>query len=224
MTVRQPSKKRGASLGRARDANDLRRRHYAQEAPSYDKGMGLFESVVLGLDHRPWACSHAIGDVLEVAIGTGLNLPYYSAGVRLTGLDLSAEMLSIADERARSLGRSIGLHEGDAQALPFSDKSFDTVISTYAMCSVPNVARVVSEMKRVMKPGGRLILVDHIGSTVKPILWLQRLIEAIESRTSGEYMTRRPLMDVEAAGFQIHTRIRLRAGIVERLVALKTGD
>jgi ubiquinone/menaquinone biosynthesis C-methylase UbiE len=223
MKVRQPAQTSDALPGRPADANDLRRRSYAEEAPGYDKEMDLFESVVLGREHRSWACSQARGEVLEVAIGTGLNLPHYPAEVRLTGLDLTAEMLAIASARARSMGRAIHLLEGDAQALPFSDGSFDTVLSTYAMCSVPDVSRVVSETKRVMKPGGRLVLVDHVGSTVKPIFWLQRLIDVFESR-KGEYMTRRPLKDVRAAGFQIHTRNRLRLGIVERLVALKTGD
>ena len=222
MKIEEPTQASDGSRERAADANDLRRRSYAEEAPGYDKEMDLFEAVVLGREHRRWACSRATGEVLEVAIGTGLNLPHYSAEVRLTGLDLTAEMLAVASERARSLGRSIHLYEGDAQALPFTDGSFDTVLSTYAMCSVPDVSRVVSEMKRVMKPGGRLILVDHIGSTVKPIFWLQRLIEVFESR-KGEYMTRRPLKEVEAAGFQIQTRNRLRAGIVERLVAIKAA-
>lgn len=200
-------------------ANQLRRRNYAKEAPKYDKEMGFFERWLFGTEHRGWACSQAVGNTLEVAIGTGLNLPHYPADVRLTGVDLSAEMLALAKSSAERIGRTVDLQEGDAQDLPFEDRSFDTVVCTYALCSVPDEARAISEMKRVLKPGGRLILVDHIRSTVKPILWLQRLYEFIPSRTKGEYMTRRPALHVTAANLDIKVRDRLRAGIIERLVA-----
>jgi ubiquinone/menaquinone biosynthesis C-methylase UbiE len=183
--------------------------------------MDFFERRLLGTEHRGWACSQAIGDTLEVAIGTGLNLPHYPEGVRLTGLDLSPEMLALAAGSAARSGREVDLQEGDAQELPFADGCFDTVVCTYALCNVPDEVRVISEMRRVLKPGGRLILVDHVRSTVKPIFWLQRLYEFIPSRTKGEHMTRRPALHVMAAGFDIQARARMRAGVVERLVAVK---
>lgn len=209
-----------APIDRAK-ANELRRRAYAKEAARYDKQMGFFERRVFGAEHRNWACSQATGDTLEVAIGTGLNLPHYPAGVRLTGLDLSPEMLALARNRAEEVGRSIDFREGDAQDLPFADAIFDTVLCTYSLCNVPDEAQAISEMKRVLKPGGHLILVDHIRSTVKPIFWFQRLVEFISSRIHGEYMTRRPFLQVKAAGFEVQARDRMRAGVVERLVAVK---
>jgi ubiquinone/menaquinone biosynthesis C-methylase UbiE len=205
-------------------ANELRRRNYAKEASKYDKEMDSFERWLLGTEHRGWACSRAVGNTLEVAIGTGLNLVHYPAGVRLTGVDLSPEMLALTEARARKIGRTIELKEGDAQDLPFEVGSFDTVVCTYALCSVPDDARAIHEMSRILKPGGRLILVDHVRSTVKPILWLQLLYEFIPSRTKGEYMTRRPALHVMKANFDIQARDRLRAGIVERLVAIKAAS
>ncbi|MDQ3784097.1 MAG: class I SAM-dependent methyltransferase [Actinomycetota bacterium] len=205
-------------------ANEVRRRHYAKEAPKYDKEMGFFERWILGTEHRGWACSQAVGDTVEVAIGTGLNLPHYPADVRLTGVDLSPEMLERAATRARQGSRAIHLREGDAQDLPFADCSFDTAVCTYALCGVPDEARAISEMKRILKPGGRLILVDHIRSSVRSVFWLQRLVEFISSRTQGEYMTRRPAVHVSSADFEIRARDRLRAGIVERLVATRPGQ
>ena len=95
-----------------------------------------------------------------------------------------------------------------------------TVLSTYAMCSVPDEGAAVLEMRRVLKPGGRLILVDHIRSSVLPLYWLQRLMELAPSRNRDE-LTRRPREHVEAAGFTIEQSDRLRAGVVERLVARK---
>jgi ubiquinone/menaquinone biosynthesis C-methylase UbiE len=183
--------------------------------------MGFFERFLFGTEHRGWACSHAVGDTLEVAIGTGLNLPHYPDDVSLTGIDLSPEMLRIAEIRARNLGRRINLQEGDAQDIAFADGSFDTVVCTYALCSVPDEARAISEMKRVLKPGGQLILVDHVRSTLTAIYWLQRLYEFIPSRTKGEYMTRRPAVHVMNDDFDVKAHDRLRGGIIERLVALK---
>jgi ubiquinone/menaquinone biosynthesis C-methylase UbiE len=202
-------------------ANEVKRRLYAKEAAKYDKEADFSERWIFGSEHRGWACSQAVGETLEVAIGTGLNLPHYPDDVRLTGIDLSPEMLALAETRATSLGRTIRLMEGDAQDLPFTDSSFDSVVCTYALCSVPDDARAISEMDRVLKPGGRLILVDHIRSSLAPIFWLQWLYEFIPRRTKGEYSTRRPALHVMAANLDIQARDRLRAGIIERLVALK---
>lgn len=201
--------------------NEAKRRSYAREARKYDQEMDFWERKLFGPEHRSWACSRAAGDTLEVAIGTGLNLPYYSQDVRLTGIDLTPEMLIVARTRALDLGRDVDLREGDAHDLPFGEASFDTVVCTYAMCSVLDEVKVIAEMDRVLRPGGRLILVDHVRSTVKPLLWLQRIYEFIPSRTKGEYMTRRPALHVMAAGLEIEESDRLRAGVIERLVARK---
>jgi ubiquinone/menaquinone biosynthesis C-methylase UbiE len=201
-------------------ANDLRRRAYARSARRYDKQIGFCERRVLGTDHRPWACSRAIGRTLEVAVGTGLNLPHYPDGVEIVGLDLSPEMLALAVDRANDLGRSVDFKEGDAQELPFPDGTFDTVVCTFSLCGIPDVERTIAEMKRVLRQGGRLILVDHIASSVKPIYWLQRFIEFFSKRTEGEYQTRRPMIQVKEAGFVVQDHERLRAGVMERLVAL----
>jgi ubiquinone/menaquinone biosynthesis C-methylase UbiE len=199
-------------------ANERRRRQYAKEAPTYDREADRTERWLFGAEHRGWACSRASGDTLEVAIGTGLNLPNYAPDVRLTGLDLTPEMLARARERANDLGVPVRLCEGDAQALPFPDDAFDTVVSTYALCSVPDERRTVLEMRRVLKPGGLLILVDHVRSSVTPIYWIQRLMELAPSRSDNE-LTRRPITHVLAAGFTIEATDRLRAGIIERLAA-----
>ena len=179
--------------------NERQRKQYAKEAPKYDKESVSTERWLFGAEHRVWACSRANGNALEVAIGTGLNLPNYPPGVRLTGIDLTPEMLALARTRADDLGILVTFCEGDAQALPFDDGTFDTVLCTYAMCSVPDERRAVLEMKRVLKPGGRLILVDHVRSSVVPIYWVQRLMELAPSRGERE-LTRRPIMHVRLLG------------------------
>ncbi len=201
-------------------SNDKRRRAWAKRAPKYDRSIGFFERRVFGTDHRAWACAHAKGETLEVAVGTGLNLPLYDADVRLTAIDLSPQMLQIAKQRADEIDRAADLQEADAHQLPFVDASFDTVVCTYSLCNIPDPHRAVGEMKRVLRPGGQLVLVDHIRSSVKPVLWLQKLIEFFSMRSEGEHMTRRPLEEVEAHGFTVTQRERLGPGaVVERLVA-----
>jgi SAM-dependent methyltransferase len=199
--------------------NARQRRAYAEQAATYDDDP--WERRLLGTEHRAWCCSQAIGNTLEVAIGTGLNLPHYPPEVRLTGVDLTPEMLERAQARAAELGRSADLCEGDAQDLPFANATFDTVVCTYAFCSIPDDLRAFEEMARVLRPGGRLILLDHTASTLRPVYWIQRVWEALSSRLAGEYWTRRPMLHVQAAGFAIHAHARLRAGVVERLVAIK---
>jgi SAM-dependent methyltransferase len=200
-------------------ANARQRRIYAKEAATYDDDP--WERRLLGTEHRAWCCSQALGNTLEVAIGTGLNLPYYPPHVRLTGIDLTPEMLARARARAVALERRVTLHEGDAHDLPFADRTFDTVVCTYALCAIPDDVRAIGEMMRVLRPGGRLILLDHTASTARPLYWLQRVWETVSGPLKGEYWTRRPIVHVQAAGFAIRAHDRLRAGVVERLVAVK---
>jgi ubiquinone/menaquinone biosynthesis C-methylase UbiE len=202
-------------------ANARQRRSYARSARGYDRTADRFERWIMGDGHREWCCGQARGRTLEVAIGTGLNLPFYPVDVDLAGIDLTPEMLARARSRAAALGRHIDLMEGDAHRLPYSDATFDTVVCTYALCAIPDDARAIGEMTRVLRPGGRLILLDHTASTIPPLYWMQRAWEAFSSRLAGEYWTRRPMLHVQAAGFELYAHDRLRAGTVERLVATK---
>ncbi len=203
--------------------NERLRRVWDKEAPGYDRRIGWFERRVFGEDHRPWACSQAAGDTLEVAIGTGLNLPFYGPGVELTGLDLSPAMLDIARKRAADSGRAIELHEGDAHHLPFEDESFDSVVCTYSLCNIPDLDRSIAEMRRVLKPGGRLLLVDHVKSPVRLIYWMQKAIEFFTFRLEGEHMTRRPFEHLSRHGFEVGRQQQFRWGIIERLSAARTS-
>lgn len=202
-------------------ANERRRRRNAKDAATYDDEMGCFERWIIGSEHRGWACSRATGKTLEVGIGTGLNLPHYPADVTLIGVDLSPDMLALATARADRIDRVVELIDADAMDLPFPDNSFDTVVCTYVLCSVPDDGLAVREMRRVLKPDRRLILVDHVRSTFLPIYWLQWVYEFIPRRTKGEYMTRRPAEHVMAQGFEVEAHDRLRAGVVELVVAVK---
>jgi ubiquinone/menaquinone biosynthesis C-methylase UbiE len=196
------------------------KRVWDKAAPSYDRQIAFFERIQFA-GGREWLGERARGRVLEVAIGTGLNLPHYPADVTITGIELSPAMLAIARQRARGLGRDVDLREGDAEHLPFDDASFDTVVCALSLCTIPSPDAAVAEMRRVLGPGGRLLLLDHIGSTWPPIYAAQWLMEQITIRAAGEHFTRRQLPLVKAAGFQIVETERHLAGTVERIHAVK---
>jgi ubiquinone/menaquinone biosynthesis C-methylase UbiE len=170
---------------------------------------------------RHWLGQRARGRVLEVAVGTGRSLPFYPADVTITGIELSPAMLAIARQRAVTLDREADLREGDAENLPFDDAAFDTVLCALALCTIPSPVAALGEMRRVLRPGGRLLLLDHIGSSWPPVYAAQWLIERVTSRSAGEHFTRRQLPLVTAAGFEVVEAERLKAGTVERILAIK---
>ena len=196
------------------------KRVWEKAAPGYDKQIAFFERIQFA-GGREWLGERARGRVLEVAIGTGLNLPHYPADAAITGIELSPAMLAIARQRAAGLGRDVDLREGDAEHLPFDDASFDTVACTLSLCTIPSPEAAIAEMRRVLCPGGHLLLLDHIGSTWPPVYAAQWLLERITIRAAGEHFTRRQLPRVKAAGFQIVETERLLAGTVERIHAVK---
>lgn len=104
-----------------------------------------------------------------MAIGTGLNLPHYPAGIRLTGIEWSPAMLERARQRAATLGRDVDLQGSDARALAFPDGAFDTVVCTFSLCGIPDDRRALAEMVRVLRPGGRLLLADHVAASPWPV-------------------------------------------------------
>src|SRR5699024_5898796 len=105
-------------------------RYWDKHSANYDRPMQQMDRWVFG-DSRQWACGQARGDVLEVAVGTGLNLPFYPADVKFTGIDLSEPMLAQARERAAAMDRPVTLQQADAHDLPFEDGSFDTAVCTF---------------------------------------------------------------------------------------------
>jgi ubiquinone/menaquinone biosynthesis C-methylase UbiE len=207
-------------MAATRDPNAKARRVWDKAAPRYDDGMGFFERTFLE-DGREWLTSRARGRVLEVAVGTGRDLPFYPADVTLTGIDLSPAMLRIARRRAAGLGRQAELLVGDAQQLPFDDGSFDSVVTALALCSIPDPATAIAEMKRVLVPGGRLLLLDHVRSSWPPVVAGQWLVERVTIPAAGDHLTRRHLPLVRAAGFEIVETERRKLGTIERIHARK---
>ncbi|MGH3518405.1 MAG: class I SAM-dependent methyltransferase [Haloechinothrix sp.] len=209
-------------MSSSRDRTDRWHRYWDKHSRTYDREMRFMDRVLFG-DSRQWACSRATGEVLEVAIGTGLNLSAYPADVKLTGIDLSEGMLTIARTRAAKLNRDVDLEQGNAHALPFDDATFDTVVCTFGLCAIPDIDAAIDEMRRVLRPGGRVILVDHVESSSRLARGVQRLLEVVTIPLGGEHFLRRPLNEVRDAGFDIERVQRFKLGLVERLVAVKPG-
>jgi ubiquinone/menaquinone biosynthesis C-methylase UbiE len=191
-------------------------------APRFDKSMGFFERVLFQ-GGREWVCSQARGDVLEIAVGTGRNFPYYATGIRLTGIEISEEMLDLAGARAAELGREFDLRLGDAQSLDFPDASFDTVVCTFSLCSIPDDARAVAEARRVLRPGGLFLLIEHVRSPLLPARAVQRLLDPLTVRFEGDHLLREPLDHLKTEAFEIERFERLKWGIVERAAARKAA-
>lgn len=196
------------------------RRYWDNSAASYDGVMARFDRYLAG-DSRQWVCSRARGDVLEVAVGTGLNLPLYPAGTRLTAIEWSPGMLRLAQQRRAELGVEAELREGDARSLPFSDGAFDTVVCTFSLCAIPDHEQAIAEMHRVLRPDGVLLLADHVVSTAWPVRVVQRVAELVTVPMGGEHFRRRPSQHLPAAGFEVTESERFKLGLIERLAAGK---
>lgn len=120
----------------------------------------------------------------------------------------------IAREGHRAL--AVELRVGDAQALGFPDASFDTVVSTLALCSIPDESRAVAKVRRVLRPGGRFVLLEHVRSPLVAVRAVQTLLDPLAIRPQGEHLTRRPLDRLTAEAFAIARVERSKSGIVAR--------
>jgi ubiquinone/menaquinone biosynthesis C-methylase UbiE len=199
------------------------RRIQDQEAPRYDRQMDFYDRVLFA-GGREWACGQVNGDVLELAFGSGRNLPHYPAAVRLTAIELSPRMLEIGRKRADELGRNVDLRLGDAQALEFEDRSFDTVIITFGLCTIPDDRAAAAEAHRVLRPGGRLVVLEHVRSPSLPIRAIQRALDPLSVRFAADHLVRDPLDYLANVGFEIESVKRLKLGIVERVLARRPSD
>lgn len=197
---------------------ERQRRYWDRQAGAYDQQMLRAERRFFA-GTRAWLCRQATGETLEVAIGTGLNLEHYPVGLALTGIEWSPSMLAVATGRARRLRLQVDLREGDARELAFRDGQFDTVVSTFALCSIPEPDRAIAEMTRVLRPGGLLLLADHVESSVAPVRALQRLVDLLTVPLQGERFCHRPLRVVLQRGFTLEEHERERLGLIERFAA-----
>ncbi len=147
----------------------------------------------------------AEGRVLEIGIGSGLNLPFYSSSMRqVIGLEPSSKLVGMTRRMARSVSRPVELIEGTAEDIPVETAAIDTVITTWTLCSIPDAARALGEMRRVLKPGGRLLFVEHGRAPDRNVEWWQdRLTPGWKRIAGGCHLNRAITGLIEAAGFHL---------------------
>src|SRR5215218_267456 len=186
------------------------RRLYDDHAATYDRSLGIGERLLLGRFRQAFGALLS-GETIEVGIGSGLNIPFYSAAVtRAVGVDLSQRMLQHAKERAARLGIPFALVQADAEALPFPDAAFDTVAISLALCTIPNPGKALLELGRVCRPGGQLVMLEHVRSTARPLAALQRALSPMNERAIGCHLDRDTFELARSLGFTIdETRSRL---------------
>ncbi|MEU8664196.1 class I SAM-dependent methyltransferase [Actinoplanes philippinensis] len=222
----------------ASDGAAKARRVWDKAAPRYDRQIALPERFWFA-GGREWLGNRVVGRVLDVGVGTGRNLPYFPAAASeafpaaapatgepagpIAGVDVSPGMLAFARERAADLGLAVDLREADAARLPFADASFDTVVCALSLCAIADPRAAITEMRRVLAPGGRLLLFDHVASTWPPVYALQWVVERFSVPAAGEHFTRRQLPLVRDAGFDVVETVRRRAGTIELVHAIKAA-
>lgn len=200
-------------------SGDRIRAIYERRAATYDRTVGFGERWLLGNLRQTFGTALR-GETLEVAIGTGLNLPYYTAAVTdAVGIDLSPGMLSRARERAGDLSVAISLVSGDADRLPFADASFDTVAISLALCTVPEPAVALQEMARVCRPDGRIVLLEHVRSPVGLVYGAERLLSPLQERLIGCHLTRETIDTARKLGFTIESEERRLFAVFRLVVA-----
>jgi ubiquinone/menaquinone biosynthesis C-methylase UbiE len=153
---------------------------------------------------RQRVAARAEGRVLEIGIGSGLNFPFYGDGVTsVVGLEPSRPLLEMA-RRARHHVPRVMLVEGSAEQIPLRDQSVDTVVTTWTLCSIPDVAQALREMRRVLVPSGRLLFAEHGRTSDARVNWWQDRLTPIWRRVAGGCHLNRDMRQlVEDAGFQI---------------------
>ena len=187
------------------------------EAAGHWRLLGITDSLLLVNRLRKKHFSTVVGEVLDVACGTGENFPYLTHADSVTALDISTEMIKESRRRTRQMGVEISLSVGDAQQLPFPDDRFDTVISAFSTCTIPDYVTAFHEMVRVTRPGGRVLLVEHGRSSVGWISRRQdRNIERVCERSACRN-NRDVSVDLARAGIEPTSHVESHLGMMNRI-------
>jgi len=158
------------------------------------------------------------GKVLEVGVGTGKNIPYYPDSASVTAIDFSFKMLFKAIVKAKKLNKNVELIQMDVQNMSFDDNTFDTVFTTCVFCSVPDPIKGLKEIRRVCKPNGKIIMIEHVRSDSKVLGLIMDLFNPLVVNIYGANINRRTVDNVKMAGFTDVEVTNLTSDIVKKIV------
>jgi ubiquinone/menaquinone biosynthesis C-methylase UbiE len=202
-------------------ATEIAKRRYDRIAPLYDLMEGLIERSRYN-KWRELLWSKVEGThILEVGVGTGKNFLYYPADAEITAIDFSEKMLKRAQYRASQQKVKVHLQQMDVQHLEFETNTFDTAVASFVFCSVPNPVRGLMEIERVCKPGGKVVLLEHVLSANLILGWLMNLANPVVVRIVGANINRRTEENVLKSGLMIEQVTDLGLGIFKLIEARK---
>jgi ubiquinone/menaquinone biosynthesis C-methylase UbiE len=201
-----------------KDLNAAVREKYDRKAAGYDWMLLPMEKMAMG-KWRKKLCSQAKGLVLEAGIGTGANLPYYPAGIKVVGVDFSPKMLARAQNKLSKTKAQVELKLADIQDLPFPDHTFDTVISACVFCSVPDPIKGLKELRRVTKPNGQLFFLEHVRSNRKILGTVMDWLNPYTQRLTGININRKTENNIVLASLTIVSVENLFGDIVKLITA-----
>ena len=198
----------------------LVRARYDRVAPVYDV-MNLFSEFAYR-HWREWLWQQvpARGRILEVGIGTGKNIPFHPRDAQVIGVDISPKMLARAQDRKQKLRANTKLVLGDAQRLNLPDASVDAAVASFVLCSIPDPVLAVRELRRILRPGGRVYLLEHMRSANERLGCLMDLVNPLVVATLGFNINRPTLQNIEKGGLEIERTVDIGlGGIFKGIVA-----
>lgn len=198
------------------DKTEKIRRRYDRVAKVYD----VFEQPMEAMALKKWRLEimkELEGKVLEVGVGTGKNIPYYPDDIDITAIDFSSKMLEKARTKAEKFKKNVDLIQMDAQNMDFLDSTFDMVFTTCVFCSVPDPIKGLIEIRRVCKPNGKIIMIEHVRSENKIIGSIMDILNPVIVNLYGANINRRTVENINKAGFIKVEEINLAGDIVKKI-------
>ena len=196
---------------------EIIKKRYNRASTFYD----IMEAPMEAMALKSWrvdAMKELKGKVLEIGVGTGKNIEYYTEGLDITAIDFSEKMLEKAKKKAILHNKKINLLLMDAQQMEFANDTFDTVFTTCVFCSVPDPVKGLLEIMRVCKPGGKIVMIEHVRSEKKVLGIIMDILNPLVVNFYGANINRRTLENINKAGYSKVEVTNLYKDIVKKIV------